>query len=179
MEGSGIAAFLLLICSHLQAWDLEWNQCLDDINSMLKVKVSGLLVFANSGITGRSTEVIWQIDVVLDPEKLRNLIFDDSFEISENYFTILQILRIFAGYIQESMDHLRAMQSEFLSWHPTGSLSHSYRLSLAARRVLAQNWQTVVDLQSEIGKRLLARIDRKTEEVKSLRDGVRRASYAT
>jgi hypothetical protein len=47
MEGSGIAAFLLLICYHLQTWNFNWNQCLNNIDSMLKVKVSGLLMFGN------------------------------------------------------------------------------------------------------------------------------------
>jgi hypothetical protein len=105
--------------------------------------------------------------------------FDESFEISKDYFTVLQLLRIFAECIQQSMDDLRAMQSEFFSQYPTGNLSHCRHLSLAARRVLAQNWETVVDSQGEIGKRLLVRIDRKTEEVKSLRDGVRTVSCAT
>jgi hypothetical protein len=42
MEGSGIASFLVVLCYHLETWDLKWNQCLDRIDSMIRVKVSGL-----------------------------------------------------------------------------------------------------------------------------------------
>jgi hypothetical protein len=102
--------------------------------------------------------------------------FDKSFEISRNYFTVLQLLRIFAESIQESMNDLQEMQKEFAFKFPISNLSRDVQLTLAARRVLAENWKTVVALQGDIGKRLLARIDKKTAEVESLRDGVRTAS---
>jgi hypothetical protein len=49
-------------------------------------------------------------------------------------------------------------------------------VTVSVRTVLEQNWKNVISHQKSLAKPLLERIEKKTEEVKSLRDGVRKSS---
>jgi hypothetical protein len=99
--------------------------------------------------------------------------FDDSFEVSRSYFTILQLLRIFSDSIHQSVEDLRQMKNKFSYKFPTGELYEVKLLSLPTRQIIAANWEKVLSFQQQTGTELLSRIEKKTEEVKSLRDGVR------
>jgi len=103
--------------------------------------------------------------------------------LSEFYPAVLQILRIAADWIQESMDDLRWMVDDMqrLYFSPN-THADSFPTFLpsefdangqdAAIAVFKQNWESVQSYQQRLGKSLLARIARKQEEVKNLKDGV-------
>lgn len=86
--------------------------------------------------------------------------FDYSFQRSRVYFRLLQILRIFFDSVRETGVRLHNMR-------PENTLKSGYD-----DKAIQKNWNTIVTYQAEIEKRLLQRIMEKTEEIKSLRDGV-------
>jgi hypothetical protein len=99
---------------------------------------------------------------------------DASLRRSEYYFAVLQLLRIFSEWIRQSMDDMDKMISEidaemvpWLIGEPDDSV---LRMSTA---VLKSNWTEVGQMQKRLGQALLERIQKKQDEVKSLRDGVR------
>jgi hypothetical protein len=95
---------------------------------------------------------------------------------SESYFAILQLLRIAAEWINESMDHLSRLRddvsktySDFLKKTARNSKSEELQLAL---RLNEKNWGILLTHQRRLGDGLLARIRRKEEEARSLRDAV-------
>jgi len=86
--------------------------------------------------------------------------FDDSFRRSRVYFRLLQILRIFFDSVRETGVQLNNMRPE------------NTLISGFDDEAIQDNWNIVVTYQAEVEKRLLQRIMEKTEEIKSLRDGV-------
>lgn len=99
--------------------------------------------------------------------------------LSEFYPVVLQILRIAADWIHESMDSLRWMvdDMERLYFSPNSDrfatfLPAEEQAQEAAIEAFKQNWDSVISYQQRLGKALLARISRKQEEVESLNDGV-------
>lgn len=89
--------------------------------------------------------------------------FDDSFQKSRVYFQALQALRIFSESIRETGRHLHQLSDE---------LERQSRQWFNDKDI-QNNWKIVMDFQVEAEERLLRRIAEKTEEIKSLRDGVR------
>jgi len=98
------------------------------------------------------------------------LMFDDGFERSRLYFTILQILRIFGECIRTVSEDLRTLNGLFHTL-PAGFPQNS--LTPYEKLVLKSNWELVTIHQKEVEGMLLQRVFLKTEELKSLRDGVR------
>lgn len=99
--------------------------------------------------------------------------------LSEFYPVILQVLRIAADWIQESMDDLRWMVDDMERFYFSPNtdrfatfLPSDPQARGAAIEVFKQNWQSVKSHQQRLGKSLLARIARKQEEVESLKDSV-------
>lgn len=114
--------------------------------------------------------------------------------LSEFYFTVIQILRISAEWIQESMDDLQRMVDDmeqlyfaspadaqaanFLPGTPTadgdvGATASNVAMQEAAANMFRKNWNGVILEQQRLGNALLARVAKIEQETKSLRDGVR------
>lgn len=102
--------------------------------------------------------------------------FDTSFKRSQVYFRTLEMLRIFAENIRETGRDLQEM-------NPDRLLQRFFRAKRSKLKdflpqdpmedaALWKNWQTLSDFQRKIEDRLLRRIAEKTEEIRSLRDGV-------
>jgi hypothetical protein len=99
----------------------------------------------------------------------------DSFERSDVYFTIIELLRIAKEWINSLEDSIRKTEDKIdrsLIWGPfmkfTGDME-DYRRS---RKIIAENWRVVWRKYKSIKDELLEKIDVKMVEVKSLRDGV-------
>jgi hypothetical protein len=84
-----------------------------------------------------------------------------NFERSRSYFSALQLLRIFSDHIKETRKDLRT------------NLVHLERKGLKFG-----NFQETLRILREFEEMLLERIDRKTEEIKTLRDGVGRLTIS-
>lgn len=105
--------------------------------------------------------------------------FDDTFQLSEQYFTVLQLLRIFQSWIQEAEEAMKDLR---------GSLTAQYENWIDLRRlnapddeiewpldmsVMDANWDKVEAFFHGRVSSLKLRMERKKEEVESLRSGVR------
>lgn len=49
----------------------------------------------------------------MDRNRWGKLMFDDSFQLSEQYFTVLQLLRIFQNWIAETERGIRSLGEEY------------------------------------------------------------------
>jgi hypothetical protein len=94
------------------------------------------------------------------------MIDSNDLKLSGLYFAVIQILRIAAEWIQESMDELHStvedMERLYLSSDSQDVTIESFK----------RNWESVISRQRRIGIALLARVTRYQVEVESLRDGV-------
>lgn len=108
---------------------------------------------------------------------LDSFMFDDTgfMNLSKVYFTVLQLLRIARQWIDEN-------SAEWEKFCNAGSVSLSNDLRLFLRRTgcndeVLESWidrrDELTHLLESYTQQLRDRIDRKSEEVKSLRDGVR------
>jgi hypothetical protein len=103
---------------------------------------------------------------------------NDPFPRSELYFTILQLLRISADWISESLTDLESLARtsqrfcEKFTKPPDERWGRQDPVTVSVCTVLKQNWENIISNQKSLAKPLLERIEKKTEEVKSLRDGV-------
>ena len=105
--------------------------------------------------------------------------FDDStLELSEFYFTLLQTLRIASEWINETSRDLAHLVARIDHLHfssddsPVSFLSGAAEMKQAQKKVNRENWESVLAHHQSKCSRLLDRIARKQEEIKSLRDGV-------
>lgn len=108
----------------------------------------------------------------LDDKILNNLMFDNSssMSLSRQYFIVLRMLQVFTEWIDDNMN----------LWEETRSLliddRHSFFWSgyesKARKQSLEDQLNIITQLLTSQTKQLKERVDRKTEEVKSLRDGV-------
>jgi hypothetical protein len=104
--------------------------------------------------------------------------FDSSYARSRVYFKTLEILRIFADMIRETgrnlqeMDPAPLLQSSVSAARPPSNVRLFFREDPAKDQALKENWRLLSEFQREAEGRLLQKIAEKTEEIKSLRDGV-------
>ena len=102
--------------------------------------------------------------------------FDTSYARSRVYFKTLEILRIFGDIIRETGRDLQEMDPERLLQGSFRRAGWDVRFFLqedpAADRALWENWRVLSEYQKMAEERLLQQIAEKTEEIKSLRDGV-------
>lgn len=92
--------------------------------------------------------------------------FDDSFQVSATYSSVLHLLRIFSTHITESSTHI-------------GELRYAIRWDvLGEERALTvkENLDILVLNKNRLSDQLLRRIQDKTAEIESLRDAVRNGS---
>ncbi|KAK8023951.1 hypothetical protein PG993_012017 [Apiospora rasikravindrae] len=126
---------------------------------------------------------------VFDSKKRASLMFetssDSSFQSSDRYFFVTELLRISTEWIKETGSDLKIPQSTTNSATDSAIL---FLLPLAPRNydgehpsaaswkacsdVINHNWTIVFQEYDKYEKDLLDRIERKTQEVKSLRDGL-------
>jgi hypothetical protein len=143
----GPIAFQGAIFPTLRIWEREWSKVLDQIDVWLSVK----------------------LNQTMDSEQITEWMFDVDFERSRLYFTVLQILRIFGECIRTVSADLKALDNLFLT---RMMFSFTWLPSDDERLDLSSNWKSITKHQKDAEERLLRRLLDKTEEVKSLRDGV-------
>lgn len=143
----GTMAFQTAILRATSVWELEWAKTLDEIDNCVR----------------------FQLSQTMNPTQVSEWMFDLDFNRSSLYFTLLQVLRIFGEYISTVSEDLKSLKSLFLD-SANGLPFNDPRPDEMSD--IESNWKLVTQLQEDAEKRLLSRILAKTEEVKSLRDGV-------
>ncbi|KAL2263590.1 hypothetical protein VTK26DRAFT_6057 [Humicola hyalothermophila] len=106
---------------------------------------------------------------------------NEKLEKSEVYFSLLQLLRISSEWVAESSEHLewvaQTCNSNIRRYMQVHNLFESKdttgrNLGENLQEVVAWNWRVVLKFHRKESQALLAHIDRKIEEIKSLRDGL-------
>ncbi|KAI1452189.1 hypothetical protein F4805DRAFT_471046 [Annulohypoxylon moriforme] len=167
---TGVAVYLKVLLSILPIWRRKWIETLNEFDNVAGVK----------------------IDDLFDPKQDGAAMFDSTFERSKLYFTVLQILRVFSEWIQESERELQQLRRDFdVNIQSTtarrGSIASNHGTAPPAMfmKEIDEAWEELIALHNSSSKSLLDRIEKKEMEIKSFRDGlfsatsVREASRAT
>jgi hypothetical protein len=101
----------------------------------------------------------------------------DNMQESELYFALLQLLRIFSQSIRETSSHLEMLHDQWEERLTRRKLrkfqSRFEEMEDERYEILEGNWQTVLRHQRNVAATLLIRITQKTDDIHSLREGVR------
>ncbi|KAK1755493.1 hypothetical protein QBC47DRAFT_343813 [Echria macrotheca] len=144
-RATGVAQFLSVILSAFEIWESGWNTMLDRIDRIVSV----------------------QLKDTLDEEKWSSLMFDDSFQSTTIYFTVLEALRVSGYWARETLKSWETLRDEWEAYVQPGTLfSQEDLVSIEA------NWATVDRSVRAHVESLITRLTSKADEVKSLREGV-------
>ncbi|KAI2473153.1 hypothetical protein F4781DRAFT_223807 [Annulohypoxylon bovei var. microspora] len=163
---TGVAVYLRILLFVLPIWKRKWVETLNEVDNLVEVK----------------------IDDLFDPKRDGAAMFDSTFERSKLYFTVLQTLRVFSEWIQESERELQQLKQDFdvniqSNTARRGSISSNY--GTVPPTEIDDAWEELIAIHGSSSKSLLDRIEKKEAEIKSFRDGlfsatsVREASRAT
>ncbi|KAK7223549.1 hypothetical protein V2G26_011552 [Clonostachys chloroleuca] len=139
-----VAAFLMIYASIIPLWSSFWISFLDGIDACFKVEPQNLL------IRGSTT----------DPAV--NSVLDESLLQTETHFQILQLLRIAALWVGTAARELHSARADIMEPDTNNPFLFNLR----------HLWDDVEKNLEDHSKKIISRIDRKTEEIKSLRDGL-------
>ncbi|KAI0483966.1 hypothetical protein GGR56DRAFT_1974 [Xylariaceae sp. FL0804] len=154
--GEGFLQFLVVLSRAIDHWRRCWDTMMDEIDKLIRVEL-------------RDT---------LDKKRWETLMFDDSFQLSEQYFTVLQLLRIFKNWIEETAEGMQNLEKEIRAQSKYWRLWRRKHAPLDEkewplnRDILKDNLEKVSCLFIGHAQALQHRIMRKEEEVESLRDGL-------
>ncbi|KAJ8129953.1 hypothetical protein O1611_g3678 [Lasiodiplodia mahajangana] len=161
--GAGAEGFfqlLIVLTRTIDHWRKCWDAMMDKIDEIISV----------------------QLQDTLDKNRWGKLMFDDSFQLSEQYFTVLQLLRIFQNWIGETEKGVQSLGDELVQqcelwqfWRQEHAEMDEleWRLDTEALR---NNIRKVIDFLELRVTPLRERIEKKNEEVKSLQDALLNAS---
>ncbi|KAI2625073.1 hypothetical protein GGR54DRAFT_629498 [Hypoxylon sp. NC1633] len=168
---TAVAVFLKVLLSILPIWERKWVETLNEVDNLVGVEIDDLFDPKRDGAT---------------------MMFDSTFERSQLYFKALQTLRIFSEWIQESQRELQQLKRDFdmnvqVGATRRGSVSsnHSATASNDFSKEIDEEWEKLLAVHNSSSSKLLDRIGKKEDEIKSFRDGlfsatsVREASKAT
>lgn len=92
---------------------------------------------------------------------------DDKLNMSETYFTVLQLLRVFKNWTSEPEDNISKLIQQFNS-----EMDKVDTQAQEAQHIIETNWAKILSHVRTLAKDIVDRIERKINEVQSLRDGV-------
>lgn len=143
----GVNAFLAVVIGAIKICEREWAKTLDEIDECGS----------------------FDIRHVMRPEGVVKWMFDEDFNRSARYFELLQVIRIFGERIRAVSEDIEGLSGLFLDKESGLPMSDP---SPDEWKDIESNWKIVLQLQKKAEERLLKRISEKTDEIKSLRDGV-------
>lgn len=158
-----VAAFLMIYASIIPLWSSFWISFLDGIDACFKVEVSE---------RKSQSATAWLLTQPLQPQNLLirgsttdpavNSVLDESLLQTETHFQILQLLRIAALWVGTAARELHSARADIMEPDTHNPFLFNLR----------HLWDDVEKNLEDHSKKIISRIDRKTEEIKSLRDGV-------
>ncbi|KAI0875215.1 hypothetical protein GGS24DRAFT_456329 [Hypoxylon argillaceum] len=158
--GEGFFQFLIVLTRTIDHWKKCWDAMMDKIDEIISV----------------------QLQDTMDRNRWGKLMFDDSFQLSEQYFTVLQLLRIFQNWIAETERGIRSLGEELVqqcelwqSWRQENAEMDELEWPLNTE-ILRDNIAKVTTFFELRVNPLRERIEKKKEEVTSLQDALLNAS---
>ncbi|CAI7624827.1 unnamed protein product [Penicillium pancosmium] len=150
-DGEAFAAFFSCILRESKAWADTWTETLNKVDDLVGI----------------------QLEAALNNEHLQTLMFDRSFRLSEQYFSVLQMLRIFHDWTEQTKEYNDIIMPRFRQYLEYLNGTHKFDLKMGELMSLAEMVDNQVDSQA---KSLISRIEKKQVEIESLRDGLFNAS---
>lgn len=187
-RAAGLAHFLNALSWLIRTWDKGWNDTLDTIQAVVGFQVSWKSIILPpptcTYLVCLACSDLRQINHTFEENGLESYMFDNSssMDLSKQYFTVLELLRIARQRIEDDFaEWERLCSPEDRGYSLAGSEPiNTFIFSIVdedLRDETMKSWETQRDRLTEsfraIMDRLKGRIDRQTEDVKSLRDGVR------
>ncbi|KAH8897647.1 hypothetical protein GQ53DRAFT_817930 [Thozetella sp. PMI_491] len=128
------------------------------------VKMNHKLMYDDEGYP---TANVHEPTEFLDDQEREKLMCDNShLDRSHLYFETLQILRVMTEWVHGSLEDLLETKHW---WESARIFRPNQELDEVSIR---SNWDVLVTRQRELARQILERVDRKTEDVKTLRDGL-------
>ncbi|KAK6841174.1 hypothetical protein PG987_002034 [Apiospora arundinis] len=148
----GIAFFQDALVDTFETWNEEWEKTMNAIDAALKV----------------------QLEDILDPTTRMHLMFESTsnskFEQSETYFFVIQLLRIASDWITEATVDLEILRANIHK-----DLKMNY-LIIPDKKVgyalIEARWKDILGVVGKYKDGLLETIEKKREEVYSLREAL-------
>ncbi|KAK4169694.1 cora-like Mg2+ transporter protein-domain-containing protein [Cladorrhinum sp. PSN259] len=144
----GLTTFQLTLLTALEAWKKDWHEALAGVNRLLSIKMNDYL---------ESTS--------------RQKLMYDNFQLSrsEFYFSLLQLLRQFSDWIDETAVDVARLREQSLR-----CLEGAYEAQTWDQEVafIRHNWDTVFEQHKLRSQELKDRVSRKIQTTESLRDGL-------
>lgn len=108
-----------------------------------------------------------------DEKRLKSLVLDIDPHSPVSYFKVLRTLGIFSDSVRAALPYLETLAEEAQHPRPVDMWFEStYPHTEDTRRILAHNWASVLRHQQEASDLVLKRLERTTNEVQGLMDGV-------
>jgi hypothetical protein len=114
------------------------------------------------------------LNILEDDQRLRKLVLDNTADASVLYFKVIQFLNLFSDTVRDapiSLEKLSKHWNHYRNWWPQ-EFEDSYPHMKETQQIIDSNWDTVKKKQQEASARILEKLQRTTNEVKSLQNGV-------
>ncbi|KAI1738053.1 hypothetical protein F4680DRAFT_426907 [Xylaria scruposa] len=148
---TGISMFQLQICIFIDSWEQDWTSTIKQIDEMVSLK----------------------LNVLENDQDLRNLVLDNRTNASVLYFKVLQILNNFSDMVRAAPSYLDTLSNgtstQVVIDH---RFKESYPYVENTKTIVQYNWKMVSERQRDASSRILAKLERTTNEVKSLQSGL-------
>ncbi|KAH7308515.1 hypothetical protein B0I35DRAFT_442107 [Stachybotrys elegans] len=153
---TGVSMFQFQICIFIDTWETNWSHTIKCIDEM----------------------VILKLETLDDDSRLRRLVLENDDDAAVLYFKVLQSLNFFSDTIRSAesyIDDVSAASSHELfrhDWSNDETAQAKENTKEDTKRVLDYNWAIVKKRQHEASSRILQKLERTTNEVKSLQSGL-------
>ncbi|KAI0185190.1 hypothetical protein EV127DRAFT_412459 [Xylaria flabelliformis] len=147
---TGISIFQLQLCVCIDSWEQDWIFTMRRIDEMVSLR----------------------FNVLENDKELRRVVLENSTDASVSYFKVLQILNTFSDMVRAAPSYLDALSTSVR--HSSGVdywFTESYPHTENTQHILQHNWKIVRERQNDASSRILAKLERTTNEVKSLQSG--------
>ncbi|KAL2814883.1 hypothetical protein BDW59DRAFT_167024 [Aspergillus cavernicola] len=154
-----VDTFQNMISRMLEKWACCWRGVLDELDQVVSVKVRVVWILAMITYLPRATELtrgfgVGQAEEALTKEWVEDHMFDDSFQMTARYFSVLQLLRIIPTWIDNSSNDVDSL------------------CDCRSVNGVMKNMETLRGQKNKLVDELKTRIEQKVDEIESLRDGI-------
>ncbi|KAI1749812.1 hypothetical protein F4782DRAFT_549407 [Xylaria castorea] len=148
---TGISMFQFQIHLFIDPWEQDWTSTIKRIDEMVSLK----------------------LNVLENDKNLRKLVLENSTNASVLYFKVLQILNNFSDMVRAAPAYLDTLSNDARDQVIVEEkFNESYPYTENTQAIIQHNWKIVSERQRDASSRILAKLERTTNEVKSLQSGL-------
>ncbi|KAI1277159.1 hypothetical protein F5Y07DRAFT_398742 [Xylaria sp. FL0933] len=148
---TGICMLQLQICAFIESWEQDWTCTVNHIDRMVSLN----------------------LNVLENDKHIRNLVLGNNSDDSVLYFKVLQLLSNFSDMVRAAPSYLDALWPRGCDRVPIDYwFSESYPHTEKTRQIINHNWEVVSQRQRDASNRIIQKLERTSNEVKSLQSGL-------